>query len=118
MCHGACSPCHTLLAMPHTARHAIHVIVTPVTCRALSFSPWEACDVQRAMTRVPWAMVGASLVYQRALAVSPMSLTVPYLAFTPVLLLVTRRGREPCVAAKGERSQRLVPVSSSRHEYC
>lgn len=33
--------------------------------------------------------VGSSLVYQRALQLSPMSLSVPYLAFTPMLLLVT-----------------------------
>ena len=74
-----------MLATPPTARHAIHLIVTPVTCRASSLSPWEACDVQRPVTRVPWAAVGASLVYQRALQVSPMSLTVPYLAGTTLV---------------------------------
>ena len=33
--------------------------------------------------------IASSLTYQRALQLSPMSLSVPYLAFTPVLLLIT-----------------------------
>lgn len=33
--------------------------------------------------------VVTSAMYQRAVSVSPLSLTVPYLAFTPVLLLIT-----------------------------
>ena len=33
--------------------------------------------------------VVTTVMYQRAVAVSPLSLTVPYLAFTPVLLLLT-----------------------------
>ena len=32
---------------------------------------------------------GTSLLYQRAMQLSPVSLSVPYLAFTPMLLLVT-----------------------------
>ena len=32
---------------------------------------------------------GSSLLFQRALQLSPVSLSVPYLAFTPALLLVT-----------------------------
>ena len=32
---------------------------------------------------------GSSVLFQRAMQISPVSLTVPYLAFTPALLLVT-----------------------------
>ena len=32
---------------------------------------------------------GSSIVYQRAMQLSPISLSIPYLAFTPTLLLIT-----------------------------
>jgi uncharacterized membrane protein len=32
---------------------------------------------------------GSSLLFQRALSISPVSLTVPYLSFTPAVLLIT-----------------------------
>ncbi|GLJ45203.1 hypothetical protein SUGI_0951480 [Cryptomeria japonica] len=62
------------------------------TIRSLS-SVWEGHNGDEKLLRILVISAGlkvmAGFMYQRALQVSPMSVTIPYLAFTPVLLVFT-----------------------------
>ncbi|KAH9329476.1 hypothetical protein KI387_001584 [Taxus chinensis] len=56
-------------------------------------SVWEERDGDERLLRILVISAGlkvmAGFMYQRALQVSPMSVTIPYLAFTPVMLVFT-----------------------------
>ena len=73
---------------------AIGIIYTlPWLIAALFFIPWPTCDRMFFLALVcglPLELL-ALVCYMRAIKISPLSLTLPFLAFTPLFMIVTGR---------------------------